>query len=444
MVAWTTGAPHQVVLPSSPGSFAGTDMLGSPLTFATEAPGLAVTLSDRPIVLKNSTANPLLKTLVGWGRMPVSGVVGDVAKLQKILSPAIVSNWTHAPDGTTLTIRNDPSPDQLFSLATASNTFGNIKTLTMDAAEMQLALAADPRRLDLTEGARMLRVTVTTPDGASASQSCLLYHPSPKRLVVLTPQSNQLVIRVDNITGQIFQGGVKALSNNIFADTDLTFASGQLTKSFFIPAIGKADAQIGLQLQVLQAAAFQPGLLGMLACAHTALVSRLPDPWAGGYFPVIEGSSHVNATANLTVTGAPSGAGITGMKCLKLDYSFTAGTKSIVLRPPSSVSTVVWPGRAHSLGMWVFSDGSKNRVRTRFADETGQIFDSPLTILDWTGWRFISVPLNGVGAIASGGAADGIVHGPVRIVAPAILVSQGTGSWGTIYVAGPTLVSATE
>jgi hypothetical protein len=443
LVAWTTGLPHPAVLPASPGSFSGSDLLGNPLAASTTTPGLPVTLTDRPFVLKHTSANPLLKTLTNWGRIS-SGVAGDVKGLQKLVGPGIVSSsWQYAPLGTTLTIRDDPPPDQVFSLGMTTSTLSNLPTLTLDSVDVQQALSSDNRKFDLTDGPRSFQVTVTTPDGASATQSCLLTHPTPIRLTILTPQNGQLTFRAENRSALAFQGGIKAVANGKSADIDLTFVKGELTKSFLVPAIGKTDMQLGLQMEALPATIYVPGAQNLLPTATFALVNRLPDPVSGSYTALLEGNPLVPGTAALSVVGAPGGGGITGMKSLRLDYSFAVGVKDIAEVPPVTFSNAVWPGRPNSLGMWIYSDGSKNVLRTRFLDSSGQMLDMQVATLDWIGWRFVTTPLNGLGAIWSGGAADGIVHGPIRLLVPVVLVSQGNvASSGSVYVAGLTLVNA--
>jgi len=446
LVAWTTAAAHNVVLPASAGSFAGSDMLGVPLTFSTLTPGLPVALTDRPMVLRATTSNALLRTISAWGRLASSGVAGDVSHLQKLVAPAIVStSWQYAPAGTTMTVRDDPPSDQIFSLASSSTVIPSLVGLTMDSPYVQQALQADVRRIDLTEGARTLRITVTTPDGASATQSCLLYHPAPIRLVMMTPQNNQLTFRADNVSGLAFQGGVKAISNGHSADVSLAFANGELSKKFIVSAISKSDMQLGMQMEVLPSSVYAVGPGNMLPTAYTALVNRMPDPTATTYAATVEGDPSIVLGSTLTIASAPSGAGITGMKCIRLDYSFGVGVADIAMTTSGSVASAVWPGRTFSLGSWVYGDGSLNSIKCRFMDATGQVFDTPATTIDWKGWKFVSFSVLGPGSSFSGGAADGIVHGQVKIVAPAILLSQGgIASAGTVYVAGSTLVASSS
>ena len=443
LVAWTTVEPHPVILPSSAGSFAGIDLLGNSLQAATATAGLPAMLSDRPILLRSTSSNALLKTLTSWGRLPTSAVVGDVNRLQKVIGSTLVCpSWQYAPAGTTVTVK-DVAGDQVFSLSPSVSTINNLATSTMSSAEVQQALANDCRPYDLTEGARTMRVTVTTPDGASATQSCNLYHPTPIRLTVLTPQNNALTFRAENLTGGLFQGGIKILSNGKSVDLDLSFATGELSKTFFVSSISRSDIATGLQMEVLPAMNYLPGIENFISASQQAVVNRFPDPSSGSYTAELEGDSTVPATANLVVAGAPSGAGITGMKSLKLTYSFFPGTRSIALRAPQSVANIAWPTVARSLGMWVYADGSNNALLTRFVDSTGQQFETPMATMNWIGWRFVEARLDGVGASSSEGAGDGIVHGSIQIIDPAVIVSQGqVATAGTIYIAGATVLSA--
>ena len=441
LVAWTTDAAHNAVLPSSPGSFSAIDMLGNPSSASTLTPGLAVALSGSPIVLRNTTTNPLLKTASQWGRM-ISGSSGDPTRLSKLVGAGLVStSWQYAPEGTALTVEDDPAPNQPFALGPTSGTLANLPTLTLSSPEVLAILQNDQRRFDMTEGARTFKVTINTPDGASATQSCQLTQSSPIRVTVLTPQSSQLTLRVDNLSAVTYSGGVKAMANGIGGDSAVSLLAGQATKPVFVPTITQSAIQSGFQMEALPSSLYAPGVATFVPAAYTALVNRMPD-FGATYLATFEGDPLVLATATFSAVGAPSGAGITGMKSLKVVYAFPVGTKDIVATPPISVSNTVWPGSSQVIGLWVYGDGSLNNLDARIIDSTGQTFESSYGVINWTGWKFVTAAVNGAGATFSGGANDGVVHGQIRILSPAILVSQNTvASSGTLYFAGPTLTA---
>lgn len=443
LVAWTTDAPHVVSLPASPGSFDGLDFGGGGFPGQAAAGGVPVTLTDGPLVLKPTTLNPLLRTASAWGRLPGSAVVGDDARLQKVVLPALVSpSWKYAPVGTTVSVVDSFAANQPFAMPLYSGSLTGLPGLTTDAASVQQVLGNMPRARDLSEGARTIKVSLTTPDGATASQVCRMVHPRPVRLTLLTPQSNQLTVRVENLSGAPFVGQVFAQANGKRAVYDVTFAQGETARTLYLPEITKTDLQAGLRMSVAPLGATVSDNLGTVPSASLVVVKRLPDPVAGAYATALEGDELVPAIAAVDVIGAPPGGGITGMKALKLGYSFDVGARAAALVPPQTVSGVEHTGALNTLGMWIYGDGSKNLLSVRYGDSTGQQFESSPTGIDWLGWRYIQVPLNGAGATWVGGAGDGVVHGPVRITSPAVLRSQGgVASGGAIVIAGATVLS---
>ncbi len=51
------------------------------------------------------------------------------------------------------------------------------------------------------------------------------------------------------------------------------------------------------------------------------------------------------------------------------------------------------PGRAESVGVWVFGDESKHHLVAHLADADGRTYDVLLGRIDWAGWREVSVPM---------------------------------------------------
>ena len=443
LVAWTTDATHDALLPASAGSFNGVDILGNGFSQSTAGQGLAVSLSDSPILLRPTTPNALLRTASGWGRLPASAAIGDYARLQKILGPALVSpSWKYAPLGSSLVVQDASSPDDLFAMPNYQGTLTGLPSLSPAAASVQQLVGSLPRPIDLTPSARNLKVTLTMPDGSQASQVCAVLQSKPVGITVLTPQSGKLTVRVDNLSGAPFQGQLNAFANGKSATQPLSLAQGDASQILYISAISSTDIKNGLLMSVSAATVSTTGP-SSIPSSNPVIVTRLPDPVAGAYATVIEGDPTVATTAQVGIVGAPSGAGITGMKALNVVYSFGAGKSAVALIPPSAISTAVWPG-ANRVGMWLFGDGSKNTLLCRFLDQSGQTFQAKYGEMNWVGWRYVEFPLTGADASSSGGAADGIVHGSVRLVDPLVIVSQGSSATaGSIYAAGMTVISTT-
>jgi hypothetical protein len=74
----------------------------------------------------------------------------------------------------------------------------------------------------------------------------------------------------------------------------------------------------------------------------------------------------------------------------------------------------VMEGKPKTLGMWVWGDGSGNVLRCRFRDSSGQTFQPTYGPVNWTGWKWITMALDGQDAGHWGGAKDGVIHYPIR------------------------------
>ena len=106
---------------------------------------------------------------------------------------------------------------------------------------------------------------------------------------------------------------------------------------------------------------------------------------------------------------APPQPGLT--KQIELQYQFAEGWRFAMLQPPKGQRAL--SGRPKVFGAWVHGDGSRNMLRCRFVDSTGQTFQPDYGVIDWTGWRWVTMPLDGDGGGHWGGANDGVVHYPI-------------------------------
>lgn len=100
-------------------------------------------------------------------------------------------------------------------------------------------------------------------------------------------------------------------------------------------------------------------------------------------------------------------------------------------------------GKPRSLGIWVRGDdnGNLNFIRMRFLDASGQQFQTLGERIKWRGWRYVSFPINAAEATHTGGDDDGIIHYPVRILAPLVMWNgYGRAVEGEIAFACPMVV----
>jgi hypothetical protein len=125
---------------------------------------------------------------------------------------------------------------------------------------------------------------------------------------------------------------------------------------------------------------------------------------------------------------------------LKLTYAFFApGWKFIQLKPAAEGNRKI-AGKPGRLGLWVFGDGSGHQLRCRFIDSAGQTFQASGPGIDFNGWRYVTLPMNGPD-LAHWGKGDGEIHYPIRWDTLLLLdnVSR-QKSAGEIRFAGMTLI----
>jgi len=83
-----------------------------------------------------------------------------------------------------------------------------------------------------------------------------------------------------------------------------------------------------------------------------------------------------------------------GLAGLKLTYSFEAGWKFLRVTPAREEMKPI-AGTPREMGMWLYGDGSGNLVRVRFSDSVGQVFQPNAVKIDFKGWRWVTIPLDG-------------------------------------------------
>jgi len=154
-----------------------------------------------------------------------------------------------------------------------------------------------------------------------------------------------------------------------------------------------------------------------------------------------EGDKTVERTFAIAPADAPEGLG-KGVRTIKISYDYGAGWTFGKVMPRTDELKKL-PAGAERLEMWVFGDGSGNRLRVRFRDSQGQTFQSELGVLDFTGWRFLSARLDQPDAGHWGGPADGVIRGPIELDTLILIdkTDRTKPSQGEIHVALPQAVS---
>ena len=226
---------------------------------------------------------------------------------------------------------------------------------------------------------------------------------------VLPPVGGVLTVLMDNPSGQEIRGTLRATAAGRTASTALAIPAGTTHPVVTVEIAGVPDdAEVRVD---------------GVDEAGAALVSAGPLRWrtlafAAGDVPKVrvEGDVKVVGLASARTAEAPAGlpqARIT--TAVRIDYRFGNGWRYALLAPPAALEDKDIEGKPQRLGMWVFGDNSGNHLRCRFRDATGQVFQPTYGRLNWTGWRWITMPLTGEEAGHWGGANDGVVHYPVRL-----------------------------
>jgi len=131
-----------------------------------------------------------------------------------------------------------------------------------------------------------------------------------------------------------------------------------------------------------------------------------------------------------------------GENALRCEYRFGKGHKFATVKPGKGLDGI--PGQPRSLSLWVKGDGNGNILRVRFRDASGETFQPTAGAVGWTGWRRVTIPLDGSSASSWGSGKDGKVDYPIVWESLLVLDSNRDGSAGAIEVASPILLYAVE
>ncbi len=127
---------------------------------------------------------------------------------------------------------------------------------------------------------------------------------------------------------------------------------------------------------------------------------------------------------------------------LQVSYTFAPGWTFWQSDLPNAPAL---EGKPVALGLWVQGDGSGSLVRMRFRDAGGQTFQPGGTLMNWTGWRWVTFSFAGENAGHWGGANDGAVRFPVTMDSLLLLDNPGASKSlsGTVTLRQPCLIYTT-
>jgi hypothetical protein len=419
LVAWTTSRePREVTIPASPGAFSVKSHLGAALPDAVaDREGLRLRLTDAPVYLTPKAENRLLRLAASWERAPLDLLARKgTAQLR-------------------LSLRNPFA--QPITVQVASRTI-------RVAPGRRTTLNWPPFATGRIEETKPVTATITFPGEGALSQQVGVRVMDPLRVTVLPPSSRGLDVRVESPNGAPFSGEV-VLAGLIGAETAERSRPVSLsakvpsTETSFVLRNASQEA-ILVKVELREAG-------GATVLTEGPLVFRSVDDFARqptdgpllGYNPFLDGDAKVGGEFKVFRALPPEGPPAPGMAALRVDYRFEAGWKFFNLGMTDMGRRRI-EGRPKAYGLWIYGDGSGNIFRVRFVDATGQTHQPDGPPLDWKGWRYVSLPMDGTRAGHWGGRNDGQVYYPIHWDAPFLLDSRTTPVRGTIFIAGPTLI----
>ena len=174
-----------------------------------------------------------------------------------------------------------------------------------------------------------------------------------------------------------------------------------------------------------------------------AVLNPPPVEWrklelpAEGWRVSLDGDRKVEASAAVSVADLAEPP-VGPKRGLKIEYRFAEGWRFAAVRPPEAICPI--ERRPRVVGMWVLGDESRDVLRLRFSDRSGQTFQVDHGVIDWSGWKWVEMPLDGSSAHSWGGAGDGAVQYPIRWEAMVLLDNGKVRSNGRhVHVAGTSL-----
>ncbi|MCX5685644.1 MAG: hypothetical protein NT049_18455, partial [Planctomycetota bacterium] len=396
LAAWTTAKePHTVTIPASPGRFKVTGHTGEAFAaVAADKEGLKVALTDAPQYLAPEIPNDLLRLAAAWERAPleIAGRGGE----DRAISLAI-KNPLARP------VRIRASRDKAFIDVAPGATV--VLPTTFAATRTDASQKVCPKLVEESLG--------------TVGQSSVFLPTNPLRIALLPPGKDGMSVQVENPSGEVFKGKV-TLSDLAglrpqSASMPLEFRTGEWQKSVRFALLEPVVKEYQLGVDVI---AGKDTLVAELLPARLTPVADFSrytsETLAAAWQIVPDGDAKVASTQTISLAAPPDGPPAPGVACLKIAYAFEAGWKFARLVPRTDELKKI-AGEPRVLGLWVYGDGSGNRLRLRIMDSTGQTFQPGGEKVDWRGWRYVEIPTAAFSHSDHwGGANDGTVHYPIR------------------------------
>jgi hypothetical protein len=261
---------------------------------------------------------------------------------------------------------------------------------------------------------------------------------NPLVLTPLAPTEVSLPVRISNPSIDPVDVEITAAAGEnggVTGRAPVTLTTGRAETFINFPMPRDVLAKEGVSFTIHENGSAHEAAVADLVTERTRIV-----PIPGSRFTVsTDGDSKVAADVKLTETPAPPGLPFPygTPTSMRVDYRFDPGWKFLEVRPGNALPV---DGKPNRFGIWLYGDRSGNVPRLRFTDSTGQTFQPDGEAVTWTGWRWITFPMDGSRAGHWGGPNDGSIHYPIHWDSLFLLDNATRArTAGTVYLFGPTL-----
>lgn len=436
LVAWTTAKePRDATLPASAGAFTAVTWEGKPAgSFAADAKGLTVRLSDAPLYLHPEKHNELLHCAVASGRLPLEKFVRWPEPAGYALG---TMNFLDRP----IELRvNGGAPVAVPAMRKDINGTGQADNAWMGTFEPSPPVGRSPAPVPV-------RVDLEFVGLGHVVQESQVIVTNPLTVTVLPRAGDALPVRVldpdkSGLKANVSLTGIEGLEvEETSKPIELKPGESEVTVKFPAKADGP-DFSVGVQLTDEKG-----NVIVEIPQANFAgipdFASAVTDGKVTGYALFADGDKNVASDQSLSLGSPPESVPEPGMAALMLTYKADRGWKFWRVAPTTENLKVI-KGEPKALGLWVWGDGSGSLARLRVVDSTGQTFQPAGERITWKGWRYVTIPMDAAAAGGGGhwgGADDGVIHYPIHWDTLVLLDrDKAKTADGTIYLAGPTLV----
>lgn len=451
-VVWKTvgSEPMAPWIEARPGTFATVNYLGQPQQSLSPEKEFGrpvhLPLSTAPLYLLPQGRDDVLRLAAAWKRFPLEVVVepGQIAEIEGV-------------------IRN-PLDREIEILGRESK--------LRPGEEWRFSQKYGPSRDERVTSHHNFMV----PTLCHLWQTTFLLSTKPLRLVPLPAIGQTLLVRVENPSGDRFRGALEIYYDGSGDSPKF----GPITAKPKRVSVGFTPGQIEQMVAIPLGASPPPAYSGSI-CLYEGndnylkrifswddlnrsqesvgwapiRFERVDDlgkyseqSFAGVYTVSPEGDAAVAASHDLSIAPAPAGLPDSKQAVLRLKYGFGAGWKFLRLVALAEELKSI-NGVPAAVGWWVFGDGRGCVPRIRVTDRSGQTFQASGPNINWTGWRYIAIPIRSRDDLSSlapsishwGGSNDGLIDSPIKWETLFLLDNvERKALEGEIYLGAPTLI----